>query len=279
MKKNIRVQSLNPRELSQWDFERLNEVTQDMWADGIWEFVQCKSCHTMMSKKDIFWHLEKEIYDETVQKIMWILSIESISCISCNGETKFVYGYEHVKNIRQRLLESEESFLVICENDCWEIVGYEEGYFDSLENIFSRELAYHYEKIWLPEIQKRVQNILWYTPEKMFVMSSIWFLEKYINFFTLFDVLKYFAQTLPEKYLSTPAITEVDEKNSLHMITNVMWWISLWFQETPDWHEQIINTGHWYKSHLKVIPDIWEKYRYYLSWGAKHFLSLAKEKR
>ncbi len=276
MKKNITVQSLAPRELSQWDFERLNEVTQDMWAEWIWEFVQCQCCHTMMSKKDIFWHLEKEIYDETVQKIMWILSLHEIPCISCGWKTKFIYGHEHVEKIQERLLKSEESFLVVCKNDVWEIVWYEEGYFDTLENIFSREFAYHYEEIWLPEIQKRIQNILWYTPEKMFVMSSIWFLQSYISFFTLFEVLKEFALHLPERHLFTPAITEVDEKNSLHMVTQVMGWISLWFQESSYWREKIINTGTGYKSHLKVIPEVGRNYKHYLSWGVKHFLALSK---
>ena len=59
-----------------------------------------------------------------------------------------------------------------------------------MENIFNRELAYHYSEIWLPEIKKRVFNILWETPENMLVLSSIWFIHKYANFYNLYEIIK-----------------------------------------------------------------------------------------
>lgn len=276
MKTNVSVRVVNPKELSSADFERLNEVSQDMWAQSIWELVQCKSCQKMMSKQDIFWHLEKEIYDETVKKILQILEISEISCIECSGKTRFIYPDEHVENIKERLLQSEESFLVVCENSTWEIVWYEEWYIDTFDTIFRRELAYHYEKIWKEDIKTKIQDILWYCPEEMFILSSIGFLNQYVNFITLFEIFKHFAINIPDSYLYTLWITEVDKRNSLDMVTNVMWGISLWFQEEERYKKQIINIGNGYQSNLKIIPNLWENYKKYLSKGAKYFLKIAK---
>ena len=186
MKKWCNIRSIDPKDLTEKQFLELNEVTQDMWAHGIWEFVQCKCCNKMMSKQDIFWHLQKELYEETVSKIISILDIKEIPCIECWNETKFIYWDEHIENIKERLLKSKQAFLAICENENWQIVWYEDWYIDDLEKIFNRELAYHYSEIWLPEIKKRVFNILWETPNEMIVFSSLWFKHKYINFFNLY---------------------------------------------------------------------------------------------
>lgn len=277
MKTNVSVRVINPKGLSEWDFERLNEVSQDMWAQSIWELVQCKCCQKMMSKQDIFWHLEKEIYDETVKKILQILGISEISCVECSGKTRFIYPDEHVENIKERLLQSEESFLVVCENNAWEIVWYEEWYIDCLENIFSREFAYHYEKVGLWEIQQRVQSILWYYPEKMFVLSSIWLIHKYSSFFTLFELFKYFAIHIPEKHNELHGISELDKNNNLNFLSSCMGNISLGIYENEDLRKKIVNTGKNYKSNLVLIENIVSKYKYFLSGWVKNFLKLTKK--
>lgn len=277
MKNSCTVRSVNPKDLTQWDFERLNEVTQDMWAHGIWELVQCSCCNKMMSKQDIFWHLEKEVYDETVKKIMWILSMSEIPCISCGGKTKFIYGEDHVENIKERLLESEESFLVVCENKTWELVWYEEWYVDSLENIFRRELAYHYEVIWVDEIKRRIENIIGYNPEKLLVLSSIWILNKYSNFFTLFEILKHFAINMPDRLSNLVAISELDMNNNMNFLFQMTENISLWIHKDPQLQQKIINTWKNYQSNLILILNVVQQYKYYLSGGIKNFLKLTRK--
>ncbi|MGE4443454.1 MAG: hypothetical protein AB7E37_00495 [Candidatus Altimarinota bacterium] len=277
MKNTCTVRAVNPRDLTQGDFEKLNEVTQDMWAHGIGELVQCKCCNKMMSKQDIFGHLEKEVYDETVKKIMGILSMSEIACISCGGDTKFIYGEDHVENIKERLLQSEESFLVVCENETGELVGYEEGYVDSLENIFKRELAYHYEVIGVDEIKKRIENIIGYNPEKLLVLSSIGILNKYSNFFTIFEILKHFAINMPDKYKGMYGISELDINNNLDFLSKHLGTISLGIYEDPELREKIVNTGDGYKSNLVLFPDVVDKYKYYLSNGVKAFMKLTRK--
>ncbi len=275
MKWNCYIRSVNPRDLSENQFLRLNEVSQDMWAESLWELVQCKCCGKMMSKQDIFWHLAKEVYDETVQKIMELLWITQISCVECGSETRFVYWEEHLGVIKDRLLWCKKPFLVIAENQQWEIVWYEEWYIDTLDNIFRREFIYHYGDIWFMEIKRRVWNVLlWEVPNEMLVLSSIWLLSKYINFFTLFEILKTFANTISDWYIDTPWITEVDKKNNLNKISQAIWSISLWFHE--DMRSKISNTWKDYESNLILIPEAWRRYRHFTSKWIKNLIKITR---
>lgn len=109
--------------------------------------MQCSACGVMHSKNDIFGHLAKDIYEKTVASIMRTLEMSKIPCPDCGGVTRFIYGDSNVENIKERLLDSEDSFLVVCRDENGDIVGYMDGYVDSLETIFRRELEYHYSEI------------------------------------------------------------------------------------------------------------------------------------
>lgn len=276
MKTTTTIRSIDPKLLTQSQFQRLNEVTQDMWAEGIWEFVQCNCCQKMMSKQDIFWHLEKEVYDETVKKIMWILSINEIPCISCGWETKFVYWKDNVETIRERLLKSSDSFLVIWENSLWDIIWYMDGYVNPLESIYKRELLYHYEDIGFPEINKRVEKILWKIPENMISFSSMWLLWGYANFFTIFHMYKHFSQTVPLEYLQTPGITELDKNNNLYFIYKNMLSKSLGISENEELKIKIKNTWVNYESDIVIFEHPLKNFLEQFSHWIKHFLKMTR---
>ena len=70
---SLRMEAVDPKRLTVREFEQINDVTQDMWAFGIGELVQCECCSEVFSKQDIFGHLTKELYVKTVTKIMNIL--------------------------------------------------------------------------------------------------------------------------------------------------------------------------------------------------------------
>ena len=90
---------------------------------------------------------------------MNILGMDDIRCTKCDGNTKLIYGTDNVENIRERLIGSD-SFLVVCRDGAGEIVGYMDGYVDSLHTIFKQELAYHYSDIGFQSVCDRVDSIL-----------------------------------------------------------------------------------------------------------------------
>lgn len=276
---DIRVTSMDPNSLSEEDFWKLNEVTQDMWADWIWEFVQCVDCWRMHSKKDIFWHLKPEVYGLTVKKIMWDFEVDTIRCTDCWGKTTFIYGRKNIDVIKDRLTKTKKAFLVIAWNKNDDtIVWYEDAYIDTLDSIYAREYEYHYKNIGISEIRTRISDILWYTPAEYVSLSDIGFLNNYRTFRNIFLILSKISQIMPEKYANIPWLTELDKCGSLHKICSTMWWTSLWLMDEISFFDKISNIGEGYKSDLLVCHGIIALYKQYFSGSAKSFIQLMKTK-
>lgn len=86
-------------------------------------------------------------------------NVTHIHCPDCGENTDFIYGSDNIEKIRKRLKESV-SFLVVCRNELGDLVGYMDGYVDSLKIIFDQELAYHYSDIGFQSVCDRVDSIL-----------------------------------------------------------------------------------------------------------------------
>ena len=275
----INVTKVDPKSLSWDDIASLAEVTQDMWADGIWEFVQCEECGHMHSKKDIFWWLIPQIYSLTVRKLMGDFEIDTLSCHKCSGDVRFVYGKANIEVIRDRLLKTKESFLVVASHEKWDIVWYEDAYIWSLEDIFYREFETHYRYVGVEEIRKRIFNVLGFSPDELLVLSDIWLLGKYRNFQNLFQILSKFSRSIPPENDKIPGFTELDKENSLYKISQSLWWISLWIDQDIQLGNKISNIWKGYKSDLIVYHRVAEIYRKNFSeWTARWLVSLMRWK-
>lgn len=275
---DISITSMDPSSLSEEDFWKLNEVTQDMWADWIWELVQCVDCWRMHSKKDIFWHLKPETYNLTVKKIMWDFEVDNIKCTDCWWETKFIYGRKNIEVIKDRLTKTQKAFLVIGWDKNNEIAWYEDAYIDTLESIFNREYETHYRYIGIPEIRTRIDEALWYSPDRFINLSDIWLLSRHRSFKNIFAILQKFSQIIPDKYLDMPWFTELDERNSLHKISSALWWISLWLSRDTHLNDKISNIWEWYKSDLLVCHGLASIYKKHFSGTARTLIQLMKNK-
>lgn len=96
--------------------------------------------------------------ERTVAHIMRTLDTDSIPCVTCGShDTRLIYGPSNVEKIKDRVLGSVETFLILCKSENGSIVGFNEGYVDSLERIFKLDLFDHYGNVGLPEISKRVR--------------------------------------------------------------------------------------------------------------------------
>lgn len=255
MKNNVCTKNVTrvfPELLSDAEFRELYEVTQDMWAYGIWELIQCNKCSEIHWKKEIFWWLTKELYETTVANIMRILDIDTISCPSCSWETRFIYWPNHIENIRNKLLTSDFSRISLVRDE-WKIVGTGLYYKETFKKIFDYELEDHYGTIWLDAIHERIKNILWWKPQKMIAFSTIGFIEKYKNPFHFFEILRSAAETLWEIWESIPWIMELDTYNPIHKVFMSSWGISLEVKKMVN--NRISNTSKTYDSDLIILPD------------------------
>ncbi len=60
-------------------------------------------------------------------------------------------------------------------------------YVDSLENIYEKEFAWHYEKIGIENIRKNIDQILTQKNDFLICFAAIGFQEGYGNPFAFFD--------------------------------------------------------------------------------------------
>lgn len=252
--------NLNTKQIDDPILFELCEVIEDMWAWAwIKEFVKCNSCNEIFSKQDIFSHLPDELYKMTVAKIMNVTWNRQIKCPCCFWDTEFMYNpIEYIDILREKYRKSVDSFLTIVRNDSWEIVWFTEWYIDTLDTLISRrDLGDHYWNIPLLDIKKSIENIIWYNPPFIFLISAIGLLENYVNPYTLISMLNEFAKSIPDKYNFTPWLMELEKWHILYVVSEVFWWHKSWIS-----YSRNFSTNNSYASDLLVFSNpvwVWKK--------------------
>jgi len=218
------LQAENPKLLSNIDLNKIHFIEQDMWAEWIWEYVKCPCCNTIFSKKDIFWHLKKDIYIETVWKIQQILNINSIKCKKCDSDTDFIWWIKYLEEIKNRYRD-EESFLTTMRNDRWEIIWFTDWYISNFDTIYKREFEHYYSDIWVNKIKEMISKIIWLDlPYKLLMHSTTWIEKKYSNLNIFISLLKKFYIELLNKWHNNILwIYESSIWTMAHAIYHIVW--------------------------------------------------------
>lgn len=247
------IEILDPKKISDSKIEQVSNTFREMWSSENWlqELVQCPSCNSISSKKDIFWHLESFIYELDVSDIMKIHGMKYIPCPCCRHETRFIYGNEYTDDIRKRLLDSIDSFLIVAEN-YWNPVWWLLWYIpNSFEEMYQLEFKDHYANIGVEKIKNTVNIKLNWEQNNMLMFAAVWFLDKYRNPFQLIEFLRLAYINLPKQYYGLPWIMELDKNNLMHKLFISIGWISLWLWE----ENNISNTWKFYKSDIVILPN------------------------
>lgn len=279
----LTIEAVDREKLTEDDFIGIHEVMQDMWASESWlgELAQCNNCGMILSKEKVFWHLSEDLIQRKVAHIMQILWIDSVRCTACSSEnTRLIYGPNNIERIKDRVLGSIDAFVVLCKSDEKGIVGFEEAYVDSLDRIFQLDLIDHYENIWIPEISQRVNILLGYVPNEMFLLSSLGLLGPYQNFQNLFQIMSQFAQCLPNSYLGTPWLTELNHGGVTDkMNEGINEGISLGIKDNFELRTKITRVWEWYNSDIIIYHNPVKIYQERFTNGMRYFLkSLRKPK-
>lgn len=253
----VEIKSINAKNLDSDTLLELAEVVEDMWAWAwIKEFVQCSDCDRIFSKKDIYENIPEWIYKKTVAKIMNITWQKNIACPCCGNATQFMYNpTKYVDIMRDKYKNSIDAFLTIVRNQEWEIVWFSEGYVDTVEHLFSRrDLWDHYGNIDLSLVKESIEDILWYNPPFVFLISAIWLLESYVNPYTLISMLNTFTKDIPDKYNCTPWLMELEKWHILYAVSETLGATKSWISYTRN--SEIVQNR--YSSDLLVFKNpIW----------------------
>lgn len=256
-KNAVEIKSINAKDIDPYTLLELAEVVEDMWAWAwIKEFVQCTQCDKIFSKKDIYGDIPEWIYKKTVANIMRIMWQKNIPCPCCANETQFMYEpKKYIDIMCDKYKNSIDAFLTIVRNQEGEIVWFSEGYVDTVDQLFSRrDLWDHYGDIDISLVKESIEDILWYNPPFVFLISAIWLLESYVNPYTLISMLNIFTKDIPDKYDYTPWLMELEKWHILYAVSETLWAKKSWISYTRD--SDIIK--NWYSSDLLVFKNpIW----------------------
>lgn len=271
----------NTKDLPDSVIQEIHTISQDIWARraSLWELCQCTGCGKIYSAEDIF--PEENLKTEMVQSLIQKRYAEnSISCLdsNCNAPTRYIFGKSHITDLQARYRDSVQAFLVLCrEKETGRLVGFEDGYIDSIDTIAQREFQHYNPQSpismepsgsdWISHMKSQVNTILWYSPEKILVLSSMAILAEHQNPYTLFNVLKQFAEILPEDY-TLPGITEVDRRNVTYKLTTSTWWKVLPLRPNPE------RLQPEYDSELIVHNSVSGAYKSYCTMKPREFVRI-----
>ena len=247
------IESIDPKTIINKDLEKIAEIEQDMWAreDSIWEYVKCTSCNHIDSKEDIFWSLSKDLKILTVWKIEEILELDHINCSKCGNHSETIYDRnKYIEEIRERY-KIKKSVLSIIRDWDWEIRWFFDWYKSNFFDIFVNEFLKYYWDLSLNEIFTILDNKFSIDfSDDFFVSTALWMEEKYINFFTLYWLMKEFYWTVNKQYWDIDWFYESKLWTNTHAIYELTWAKKIWITENIDFLSKIKNVN------TKFISDI-----------------------
>lgn len=270
LKKELIIDSVNPKELSENELREIAEVEKDMWAYGIGEYVKCDCCQDIYSKHDIFWHLSDEIRLKSVTKLEEIFLWDSIKCKKCNTDMDFIYDLEsNIFDIKSRLHDSMDSYISLLKDGFWTINWFIDGYIDDFSWIYDRELKSHYWNIWKDLLIRNIERKLWEKlPEKIFSFSSMGTIEQYKSFYIIFELIKDFFANIHKENDHILWLTELDSWKSLNAIYHSMWAVKVWLEN----NKLITNKSSNYNSDIYIHRKVVKDYKENFSLPIKQFL-------
>lgn len=246
-----KIESIDTKKISEKDLNKIFELEQDMWAHWLWEYLVCNWCWEIYSKKDIFWHLNDDIYFETVWKIEKILWLKTVSCKVCWEETEHMFWKNYINDILERYNETD-SYLTIYRDNTWEIRGFTDWYVSDLKSIFDREFKNYYSDIWIEKIKSFVKwALLWIIPDKFLLCCSIWLEWKYRNNQVLFELYRLFHKNVVDTWNGNLIwIYEAVIWSRMQKLYSAFWAQQIWVSDKYIDLKQ--NTSKKYKSDIFI---------------------------
>jgi hypothetical protein len=140
---------------------------------------------------------------------------------------KKLYIYDrniYIEDIRDRYLNTIESFLTVFRDWKWEIRGFADWYIDSFDNIYNNEFLYYYWLEYKKQIKIKIESILKMTiPNKLLVWTSIWLEEKFKSFYFLYEMIKKYFFNISDENKNILWLAESKIWSNTHWIYHSMW--------------------------------------------------------
>jgi hypothetical protein len=238
-----------------------------MWAreDGLWEYIKCNNCDSVLSKEDVFWYLANEIQFETVTRIEQLLWKDNIDCSKCwSSQTEFMFWNEYLDDIVDRLKNSE-SYLTVYKDSWWVIRWFVDWYIDKFSVIYKREFEKYYRNVWKEKIMQLIEETLESSlPKELFYCSAIWIETKYKNFKIIVKLLQEFFFSINDNWRDIIWISELKLWSSVHHLNSIFWAKGIWLNHINLW-TNVMNHNLDITSDIFITTKMVDNYKKSLS--------------
>lgn len=274
------IEAINPQYIEDRDIHRIWEIEKDMWAQWLWEYVQCTSCGNIDGKYDIY-TIENIGYDlirKTVSEIENILWKPMICCTKCGWESQPIFPEQYREEISSRY-SFAESFLSVYRDLNGQIHGFMDGYISNFSTIYKREFEHYYGEN-SEKVSRRVGELLGINPwdvSSWFVcITALWTDEEHASMFTIYALLKSLCSTVALEHPHINAVYESVLWTNTHAIYHACGWQRI-RTDTLDlgW---VSNTHEWYVSDIFVHKDAPSQFLHTLWGNLKNFIRWSKGK-
>lgn len=267
---NITFEVCNTKLIPEDTVIDMHRIEQDMWAreQWLWEYLKCTSCDTVYSKQDIFWSLPKNIYNRTTYELEQQSSYRNVFyCKQCWWENvHFFWREQHIEEILWRY--KHEAVLVLMKKGT-ELIGFMDGYVADFDTIYDRELEHHYVSVGRELVKSKVITTLdGNIPDQLFTCSSSGTKEWYMNFFHIYNLLKYFFQAFPNDIATLTAISELNAGGAYDQVFSSIGAQSIGMVEFQSW----IQATEVYNSDIFVHRELWKKWQELFSQSLRSFI-------
>ncbi len=217
---NWNIEVINPKKLTESELLKMYEIERDTWSYFMWEYVRCKDCDEIFSKKDIYWEIDENYRDKTVVELEKEYGRKNIKCKCCEWETEDIRGEELIKALELRIFWVKQSFVNFYRWKVDEILGFSYGFIDTPEGVYEKEFKYHFTK----KLLEAIKDKFWNTD--LLTLSWVCFKEKEINITAIYELIKYFYCSVEPKWsdIDYTTIWEVIKWTPSYKIYTTLWW-------------------------------------------------------
>lgn len=267
----IQIDVVDPKSLTENDFLSIHEITQDMWAEGMSELLICNACNNISGKKEVFWYLPQKKYNLKVSEILNWIHLKCPKCSSSNVSLTHS-AQNNIPVIKDRLLNSIESSVVMVRDECYNLISYWEVYVDFFNRAINFELKPHYPSIDLCDMRYRIEEILNQDIDILTVFSAAGITSDYCNPMLFIKILKSFFQNTHFRHNNTPWIMELNKFNPVYKTFMKLGWISLnETDETFFWKNLVASPN--YHSVIALFPESMYKFQSHFNLSIRDILT------
>jgi hypothetical protein len=146
-------------------------------------------------------------------------------------------------------------------------------YIDDYNTIYDREFSSHFHMLWNDILKKYIEEKLWSDlPNKLLNWASIWMEEKHKNFYTIFEMIRQFFNSIDDSKNDTLWIAESVIWTNTYKIYNSMWAIQVWIDKYF-W----VNKNP-YQSDIFIHPWAIVDYKNNFNMSVKEYIKLNRHK-